>query len=69
MKDLIEAIEDIFSSARGNITFEDKALPFPEEMDNSALVRLIGNPLKTRLHDGIEKTARIFHEAIRRGIV
>lgn len=29
---------------------EDEPLPFPEEMDNTALVQLIANPLKTGLY-------------------
>ncbi len=69
MSEVISIIEEIFPSMKGRITYEDKSLPFPEEMDNKALVELIGNPIQTTLQNGVEKTARILRDAVERRII
>lgn len=67
MAEIIETIEAILPSQKGTITFEDKPLPFPEEMDNSRLVACLGPLPETSLRDGISETIAIFKDALKRG--
>ena len=63
MEEVVETIEAIVPSQKGTITFEDKALPFPEEMDNSQLVACLGPVHETSLREGISETIAIFKDA------
>jgi nucleoside-diphosphate-sugar epimerase len=67
MEEVVATIEAIVPSQEGTITFEDKALPFPEEMDNSRLVACLGPLHETPLRDGISETISIFKAALRDG--
>ena len=67
MEEIVETIEAILPSQKGTITFEDKSLPFPEEMDNSQLVACIGPLHETPLRDGISETIAIFKDALEAG--
>ncbi len=65
--EVIAAIEKVESSSRGGITFDDIPLPFPQEVDNSALVAAIG-PIKfTPLEQGVAETLDIFRCALAHG--
>ncbi len=65
--DVITAIEKAKPSARGNITFDDIPLPFPEEVDNSALEEIIGALTLTPLEKGVVETIAIFQKALKDG--
>ena len=67
MEEVIETIEAVVPSQKGSITFEDKPLPFPEEMDNSQLVACVGPLHETSLKNGISETIAIFKEALKAG--
>jgi nucleoside-diphosphate-sugar epimerase len=63
MEEIVETIEAIVPTQKGTITFEDKALPFPEEMDNSQLAACLGPLHETSLREGISETIGIFKYA------
>jgi UDP-glucuronate 4-epimerase len=67
MEEVVQTIEAIVPSRKGTITFEDKPLPFPEEMDNSQLVACLGPLHETSLKDGISETIAIFKDALKVG--
>jgi UDP-glucuronate 4-epimerase len=67
MEEVVETIEAVVPSQKGTITFEDKPLPFPEEMDNSQLVACIGPLHETSLRDGVSETIAIFKDALKGG--
>jgi UDP-glucuronate 4-epimerase len=69
MEQVVETIEAIVPSQKGTITFEDKALPFPEEMDNSKLVACLGPLHETSLEEGISETIAIFKDALKGGTI
>ena len=64
---VIAAIEQAEPAARGRITFDDTPLPFPEEVDNQALVAAIGPLAFTSLADGVAETLDIFRRALKAG--
>jgi len=64
---VIAAIERAEPSARGRITFEDVPLPFPAEVDNTALVAAIGPLHFTPLEEGVSQTLEIFRRALAEG--
>lgn len=67
MQEVVHAIENAVPQIKGKITFEDKLLPFPAEIDNSALVRLLGMFKVTPLSEGVQETIRIFKRALEEG--
>lgn len=69
MPQIIGEIERLLPARRGSITFDDTPLPFPEDMDNRALVRAIGPLPETPLAQGVEETIRIFRRALEEGKV
>jgi len=69
MEEVVETIEAVVPSQRGTITFEDTALPFPEEMDNSQLVVCLGPLHETSLREGISQTIAIFKDALKAGTI
>jgi hypothetical protein len=62
--EVIDAIEHVEPSARGQISFEDISLPFPEEVDNRDLINAIGKLSFTPLRDGVAETMEIFRKAL-----
>jgi len=66
-REVIAAIERVEPSARGRITFEDVPLPFPAEVDNTALVAAIGPLHFTPLEEGVSQTLEIFRRALAEG--
>ena len=65
--EVIAAIEKAEPSARGKISFDDVPLPFPPEVDNTALKAAIG-PLKfTPLKKGVAETLTLFRRALAEG--
>jgi UDP-glucuronate 4-epimerase len=67
MSDIVTAIEHYQPKAKGKITYEKQPLPFPEDMDNSPLVKAIGSLPETPLSQGVEETIRIFQQALSEG--
>jgi nucleoside-diphosphate-sugar epimerase len=65
--EVIAAIEEIAPEMSGKITFENVPLPFPEEVDNSELVKIIGQLPNTSLLDGVRETVGYFRQAIANG--
>ncbi len=65
--EVISAIEQAEPSARGRISFDDVPLPFPPEVDNTALVNAIGPLSFTQLADGVAETLNIFRRALAEG--
>jgi UDP-glucuronate 4-epimerase len=65
--EVIAAIEKAEPSARGRITYDDLPLPFPQEVDNSALIEAIGPFRFTPLEDGVAETLEIFRRALADG--
>ena len=69
MDDIISKIEAAEPSARGTITYTDKPLPFPEQLDNAPLIALLGVLRVTPLARGIGESVRIFKKALSEGSI
>jgi nucleoside-diphosphate-sugar epimerase len=69
MEEVVDTIEAIVPSQKGTITFENNALPFPEEMDNSRLVACLGPLHETPLKEGVSETIAIFKDALKDGTI
>lgn len=67
MSEIVAAIEAAEPSLKGQITFDDKPLPFPEDMDDATLVAAIGQLPYTPLEKGVSQTISIFKEAFADG--
>ncbi|MBL8162803.1 MAG: SDR family oxidoreductase [Anaerolineae bacterium] len=67
MSDIVAAIERAVPGIAGQITFDDKQLPFPEEMEDKTLMSLLGDLAYTSLDEGVAETIRIFQHAIAAG--
>jgi hypothetical protein len=52
---------------QGQITFEEKPLPFPDEVDGSPLARVIGQQPVTPLAEGVAWTVKRFRELVATG--
>ena len=65
--EVIAAIEQAEPSARGRITFDDVPLPFPSEVENTALTSVIGPMHFTPLDQGVAETLDIFRRAFAEG--
>ena len=65
--EVISTIERAEPSARGLITYDDIPLPFPPEVDNTALTATIGQVHFTSLDWGVAETFEIFHRALAEG--
>lgn len=64
MPQVIVAIESALPAMRGKITYADTALPFPPEIDNSALEKVIGKMNFTPLQEGVKETIAVFKKAL-----
>lgn len=60
MTEFISALENDSPQARGHITAAGPALPIAFDLDNSALVRDLGDVPNTQLAQGIRETRQIF---------
>jgi UDP-glucuronate 4-epimerase len=61
---VISAIENELPTIRGKITFSDIPLPFPPEVDNIELEKILGTYPDTPLSIGVRETISIFEQAI-----
>lgn len=69
MREMVAAITAHVPRMAGQITFEDKQLPFPEALDGAPLDALLGGVPRTPLNDAIGETLQIFRDAIATGRV
>jgi len=67
MSEIVAAIESVEPDLKGQITFDDKPLPFPEDMDDSSLVDALGTLPYTPLEQGVAETISIFKQALEDG--
>ena len=67
MRELVDAIAAVEPAAAGRITFDDKALPFPEELDGSPLDALLGGVPRRPLTEAVRETIAIFRSAVESG--
>jgi UDP-glucuronate 4-epimerase len=65
--EIIAAIEAVTPELRGKLTYDDVPLPFPEDVDNSALTGVLGSLPNTTLQDGVRETIEIFKQALKDG--
>jgi len=69
MQAVIDAIETAEPSSKGNISYDDIPLPFPAEIDNAPLVRVLGALHVTPLGEGVAESIRIFKQAFAQGVI
>jgi nucleoside-diphosphate-sugar epimerase len=62
MREIVSAIEEAAPAMRGRITFEDKPLPFPEEIDGASLAAALGSIPRTPLAEGVRQTIHHFRQ-------
>ena len=67
MREVVAAIETAAPEMRGQITFEEKPLPFPDEVDGTPLARAIGPLPMTPLAEGVAWTVARFREFVAKG--
>ena len=67
MEIIVKTIEEIEPSVAGKISFEDKPLPFPENVDSTPLSDLLGPLPETTLEHGVSETIKIFKQALTDG--
>ncbi len=65
--EIIGAIEAVEPGARGSITSEERALPFPEAFDGGPIEAALGVQFETALEDGVRQTIDSYRRAIRDG--
>ena len=65
--DVIEAIENAVPSMKGKLTTEELILPFPEGLEDDALIAYLGDIPHTSLADGVAQTIAQFKDAIAEG--
>jgi UDP-glucuronate 4-epimerase len=66
MEAVVEAIEACLPEARGLITFDPQALPFPDAIDDTGIEALGEIPL-TPFQDAVSQTVEIFRDRFERG--
>jgi UDP-glucuronate 4-epimerase len=67
VREIIAAIEAVEPRSRGQLSFEDKPLPFPDETNASPIVAALGSQPLTPLADGIAATIATFKATLRAG--
>jgi nucleoside-diphosphate-sugar epimerase len=67
MQEIVTAIEAAEPAARGHITFDDKPLSLPSEMDGTPLAGVIGALPHTPLETGVSTTISMFKQALADG--
>ena len=67
MREVIAAIESAAPEVKGKIAFDDKPLPFPEDMDDTAFAQTLGRIPETPLTEGVRQTIDIFRRALAEG--
>ena len=65
---IVDEIYKQVPEAEGKLSIEDKKLPFPSEVEQVELVKLLGQIPCTSLEKGIRDTIETFRKAMERGI-
>jgi UDP-glucuronate 4-epimerase len=65
--DVIDCIEALLPEQRGQITYDEKPLPFSAEYDNSGLISILGNLPRTPLLQGVKVTIDAYRQAFKNG--
>ena len=65
--EVISAIEQAEPSSQGRISFDEIPLPFPPEVDNTALTTATGPMKLTTLNHGVSETLELFRRALSEG--
>jgi UDP-glucose 4-epimerase len=60
--DIVSAIEELAPGARGSITFDDKPMAIPDELDDTALQKMLGEVNHTPYKAGIRATMARFSQ-------
>jgi UDP-glucuronate 4-epimerase len=66
MSEVVAAIEAVVPEAAGSISYEDKPLPFPDDIDTAGLEALGEVPV-TMLADGIRQSAELYRRLLADG--
>jgi UDP-glucuronate 4-epimerase len=69
MHEVVEAIALAAPASAGTITFDDIALPFPEEVDGGSLETITGPLPETELAEGVRETIQRFRELLAAGVL
>jgi UDP-glucuronate 4-epimerase len=67
MTEVVAAIEAAAPNMKGKITFDEKPLPFPGEVDGTALARAVGELPTTPLNESVAWTINRFRELVAEG--
>ena len=67
VREIVAAIETAAPDMRGQLSFTDVKLGFPEEMDDTPLLRVLGPLPHTSLAEGIAATMTTFQQALADG--
>lgn len=67
VREIVAAIESVVPAARGLLSFSETPLDFPEEMDETPLLGLLGLLPRTPLDAGIATTISTFQQALADG--
>lgn len=67
MREIVAAIETEVPEVAGKVTFDDKPLPFPADVSDTAITAALGALPKTPLAEGVRETVAIFRQALADG--
>ncbi len=67
MGEVVAAIGQAAPALRGQITYDDISLPYPEEMDDGAAREAVGILPYTPLTEGVAETIAMFKQALASG--
>jgi nucleoside-diphosphate-sugar epimerase len=67
IREIVSAIEAASPAMRGQLSFTDVPLGFPEEMDDTPLLSVLGPLPRTSLAEGIAATITTFQQALAEG--
>jgi UDP-glucuronate 4-epimerase len=66
IRELLGAIEEVAPETKGQISYVDSALPFPEELDSHALRAVLPAAPETPLVEGVRATLTAFRDLVAR---
>jgi nucleoside-diphosphate-sugar epimerase len=64
VREIVAAIEAAAPAIQGQLSFTDVKLGFPEEMDDTPLLRVLGPLPRRSLADGVAMTITTFQQAL-----
>jgi nucleoside-diphosphate-sugar epimerase len=69
MREVIDAIEAAAPASRGQIRYDDIALPVPSGQADTGLAALLGRVPNTPLAEGVAESITIFKQALAQGLI